>query len=230
MKLHDLLGVLATVCYLAPLVLILFLGLFINKSLLSLALYCAIAVVHNALNTGLLAAHPQMLHNSGILFGYLNSPLMLGLLTLYCHTPVKKKALYSTATLYIIYEAFIAVLFGWQEKSVLYTSGVGLMLVFGLGIYFFTAQLKQTVRFGKGLGRSFIAAAIFFSYGLYGIVYYVHCIHRAPEVADTMALYYTASIIFCVLVSTGLLHLYLRHRQIRQVQQVRRELQAFFAE
>lgn len=230
MKLHDLLGVVATLCYLAPLLTVIFLGLFINKSLLSLALYCGIAVVYNALHTGLLPADKHLLLNSGILFGYLNGPLMLGLLTLYCHTPVKKKTVYTTATLYLIYEAAIAIRFGWQEKSTLYTSGVGLLLVFVLGVYFFTAQLKQTVRFGKGLGRSFIAAAIFFSYGLYGIVYYVHCIHQAPEISDTLSLYYAASIIFCVLATTGLLHLYLRHRQIKQVQQVRRELQAFFAE
>jgi hypothetical protein len=229
MKFHDVLAVVATLCFIAPVLVIFSLGLFVNKSLLALALYCVLAGLYHAMSSDLLTADKQIILNSVLVFSYADAPLILGLLTLYCHTPLKKKLVYTVAVSYILFEALVAIRFGWQVKSTFYTSGIGLVLIFGLGIYFFTAQLKQTIRFSKGMGRAFIAAAIFFSYGLYAIVYFVHCVFEAPGAKDTFVLHHTASIIFCVLVTTGLVHLYLRHRQVKQVLQVRRELQDFFA-
>lgn len=228
MNINEILGTLTTLLFAIPVLLILFLRLYVNKSLLMLAVYCTFTALYNAMNSGLLSADQQFFNKWAVFTNYTDAPLMLGLLILYCHTKFKRNLILLIGALILMYEIVVAFRFGLAPVSSLYISGVGLVLIFALGVYFFITQLKHTVRFGKGLGRTFIAAAIFFGYGLYVIVYLLYFIYNYPDVSDVFQLYYASSMIFCVLASAGVLQLYRRHRMLQQVLVVRRELQQFF--
>lgn len=223
------LGLVSTFLFLLPAVIVATSGLHINKSLLALGIYFLLNAINGFMGEGLVPVSKPLSNGFATFINYTDTPLMLVTMLLFCHTPQKRRIINALLVLTLVYEGIIFVQHGLAAVSSVYVSGPGLLLVFVCGIYFFVAQLRQTIRFGKGLGRTLISAAIFFTYGSYGIIYYFYYIQRSPDVGDVFLLYYFSSMVFCLLISVGLLQLRRMHKKVQQLLLVRRELRMFFS-
>lgn len=222
------LGPLSACSFFVPVLLIGCTGLYANKSLLLLGLYCLLHSLYGMADQAFWPLSVQAKTAFASVTNYLDAPLMLLVLLLFCHSTYKRKALSMVAGIYVVYEIGIATYWGLKPSSTLFVCGPGLLLVFGYGFYFFRVQLRQTIQYGKGLGRTLLAAAILFVYGCFCIIYCFYYLLEVSQVEDVFLLYHLASLIFCLLLSFGLLQLNRQHKKIKQLQLVRKELAQFY--
>ena len=203
-------------------------GLYVNKSLFCLCFYSILNGANGIATLDFLHVSPQTLDVFAVINNYLDTPLMLLVMLLFCHSKRSRNILCMLAVLIILYEAGVAAVLRLQPSSTLFVSGPGLLLVFCTSLYFFVRQLKQTIRFGKGLGRTVIIASIFFTYGSYCILYVFFYVQEVSQVDDVLLLYHFASVIFCSVLTFGLLQLARQHRKLKQLLLVRKELAQFY--
>jgi hypothetical protein len=178
--------------FLVPAIVIGASGLYINKSLMWLCFYSILNGVNGILALHFLHISPQVLGAFAVVNNYLDTPLMLLVLLLFCHSKRSRTVLHILAVLIVLYEIGIALALRLQPSSTLFVSGPGLLLVFCTSLYFFVVQLKQTIRFGKGLGRTVIIASFFFVYGSYCIIYIFYYVQQVSQVDDVFLLYHFA--------------------------------------
>jgi hypothetical protein len=222
------LGTFSAFLFLVPAIIIGASGLYVNKSLMWLFFYSILNAANGILELNFLHVNPQVLRVFAAVNNYLDTPLMLLVMLLFCHSKRSRTVLHIFAVLMVLYEIGVALALRLQPSSTVFVSGPGLPLVFCVSLYFFVVQLKQTIRFGKGLGRTVIVASFFFVYGSYCIIYVFFYLQKVPQVDDVFLLYHFASIVFSTLLSFGLLQLARQHQKLKQLLLVRKELAQFY--
>ncbi len=81
---------------------------------------------------------------------------------------------------------------------------------------------------GKNAGRLLMLGAILFSYSCYLFVFYTYFILHQTDVAGIYYVYFVASTIASVLMSTGLFMMRYRIKELQELKIVRKELQMVF--
>jgi hypothetical protein len=95
-------------------------------------------------------------------------------------------------------------------------------------MYLFSQYVKLTIEKNKAWGRTLMVTSILFAYCCYAMIYFIYYIQKTSAVADVFIIYYIVSIISSILMSIGLLWVYNRSKQIKEVQLTRKELALFF--
>jgi hypothetical protein len=127
-----------------------------------------------------------------------------------------------------MYDIVTFIQLGFAVESSIWTLGLGIPLVTGFAVYFFSRYVKRSIEKSKAIGKALMGTAILFSYGCFATIYYLFYIERTEATADVFMIYYIVSIISSLLMSLALIFIYKRTRQVREVQLTRRELALFF--
>ena len=229
MSINTILGILSAIAFFLPVVIILYSRLFMNISLLVLVVYFTLTTTYNLMTENVLPVTDIFRRNWGIITNYLDVPLMLTAMFLFCINGVKKKLIIALIICFAIYEVCVIAVFKLEPISVTYIMGPGILVVAIMAFHFFVVNIKATIAQGKGLGKTLIAASITFAYGCYFLLYLFAYVEDTPNRADVYTIYYIASIIFSVTMSLGLLWLKKRFREISELQKTRKELHMFFS-
>ncbi len=221
-------GIAATLALFGPVVLILAGRLLSNGSLLALFIYYLLSGIYNIMDLGGIPATPQFRRTAGIIFNYLDAPIMLVVLLFFCNEVWKRRLVLLALVLFVCFEVIIALWFRLSVQSSVYLLGPGTLLILGLSISFFSHYGKVTIVKGKGHGKTYMLISIAFSYATFLILYYLHYLAHTPAESDVFLIYYIGLFISSVIMCIGLAWIIRRTREIQERQLTRKELALFF--
>ena len=224
MTLATLFGIVSTIAFSVPIFIIIYFRLFINVSFFALMIYFFLGMSYNLMAEGVLHVSAGLKANLGVLNNYLDVPLMLTVMLMFCNSKPKKKTVLVCLILFVMYEIAIALKFQLQPRSVVYLMGPGIILIILYSLAFFKGSIRSTIVHNKGLGKTLMITSILFAYGCYILVYLFFYIQKTPNRSDVFVIYYIASIVFAILMSAGLISIHKKFKAINEVQTARREL------
>ncbi len=228
MNVVSIMGTISCIAFLMPVCLIVAYRLFINYSLLALFFYYSLTAFHNFLMLYYVGTYTEWLSGFGVILNYLDAPLMLVVLLFFCPSSQKKKIITISIVSFLFFELVVSIFNGFNSSSLVYILGPGIALIFVYSIYLFTYYVKLSIEKNKGFGKAVMITSIVFAYGCYATVYGFHYVQQTSAVEGVFVIYYVASILSAILMSIGLYYYNKRSKKIKEVQQARKELQAFF--
>lgn len=224
----TILGVIACFSLLLPVLIIIYCNLYKHLSLLSLFIYYLITLLYNLADQGLIPLYSEFRRKLGIVSNYLDVSLILIVLLIFCTSVKKRNAIYISLAVFLLFEIFVGIIFQFKRESLTYILGPGILLIFCWAVILFAQHVKLSIEKNKGFGKTFMITSILFAYGCYMIIYYFYYIQKTNDVSDVFLIYYIVSIISSLLMSVGLILVYKKTRQIKEVQITRKELAVFF--
>jgi hypothetical protein len=224
----TLIGIVSACAQLMPVAIILVCRLYGNKSLLALAVYYFTQALYNLMGEGLIPASREVTTAVGIINNYLDIPLMLVIILFFSNNKGKQQIVYVTLAVFAVYEIVLSLIFGVNFTTGIYITGVGIVLMMVYSMYLFSQYVKLTIEKNKAWGRTLMVTSILFAYCCYAMIYFIYYIQKTSAVADVFIIYYIVSVISSILMSGGLVWVYNRSKQIKEVQLTRKELALFF--
>jgi hypothetical protein len=228
MNLNTILGILSAIGFALPVLIIIIARLYMNISLLALVAYFLFGFSYNLMVENVLVVSPDTRRVVGVLINYLDVPFILTAMLMFCTGKWTEKAIKISMGIFGLFELVIFSKYQFSFLSSKYIMGPGILLIMGFSLYFFINNIKLTIMQGKGVGKTLMVTSILFAYGSYLIVYFFAFIQKAANQADVFIIYYLTSIIFSGLMSAGLFYVQRRVREIKEVQNTRKELSVFF--
>lgn len=230
MNWHAAIGLTSSVALFLPVVIIIVLGLFRYKNYQALFLYCFLAFVYNLMTEDIIQVGRNAEKAWGITNNLLDVPLMLLFLMMFSTSPAQTLRMKIYLAVFVCYEIVILFLYGLSIKTITIVMGPGLILILAISSYFFFTKVKQSVIHKKALGKAFMAAAILFAYGCFSFIYVMHYILALPDLANIFLIYYLVTIIYCSLLTTGLIIENQRIKKLEELRVTRKELVQFFGD
>ncbi len=221
-------GIIASFVLLLPVFIILYCKLYKHISLLSLLFYYLTTAVYNLAGEGIIPLNNGLRKFLGIVNNYLDVPLMLIVLLLFCTSKRKQNTIYISLAGFVLFEIFVGILFQFKRESLTYILGPGILLIFSYSLILFAQHVKVSIEKNKGFGKTFMVTSILFAYGCYTIIYYFYYIQKTKDVSDVFLIYYIVSIVSSLLMAAGLILVYKKSKQIKEIQTTRKELAVFF--
>jgi hypothetical protein len=228
MNFNAILGILCSIAFLMPALIILSSRSLINISLIALVLYFLQVMTWTLMAEKVILVDREVQRNLGIISNYLDVPLILTSMLMFCTEKAKKHFIITAIIAFMAYELLIFFQYKLSPLSSKYILGPGIVLVLLFSLYFFVNNIKNTIVQGKGIGKTLMITSILFAYGSYFIVYVFTYIQKTSARKDVFIIYYLTSIIFSAVMSAGLIWIKKRLRDIKEVQTTRRELNVFF--
>jgi len=227
---HKAIGFLSTVALFSPVFVILAFRLINYKKYIPIFLYCLFPFLYNLLSENYISLPPNVQRIFGIVNNFLDVPLMFTFLMLFSMSVNQTKRMKVLLAIFMVYEIVILILYGLSIKAITIIMGPGLLIVFGYALYFFVQTVQRSFIHKKILGKALMASAICFAYGCFFLIYIMHYVLALPDVEDIFMVYFIASIIFCSLLTAGLVVESKRQRKLEELLVTRKELVSFFAD
>jgi len=224
----TIIGIIASFVLLLPVLIIVFCNLYKHISLLSLLLYYLMISLYNLADEGIMPLNNEIRQKFGIINNYLDVPLMLIVLLLFCTSKRKQITIYISLAGFVLFEIFVGILFQFKRDSIIYILGPGILLIFSYSLILFAQHVKISIEKNKGFGKTFMITSILFAYGCYIMIYYFYYIQKTKDVGDVFLIYYIVSIVSSLLMAAGLILIYRKSKQIKELQTTRKELAVFF--
>jgi cation transport ATPase len=108
--------------------------------------------------------------------------------------------------------------------------GPGVLTVFGYSLYFFVKYIKRSFMHQKALGKALMTSAICFAYGCFSFIYVMYYLFKLPDSPYIFAVYFTITIIYCSLLTAGIVIESKRKRKLEELLVTRKELLSFFGD
>jgi hypothetical protein len=224
----SVIGIIASFALLLPVLIIVCCKLYKHISLPCLLFYYLTTAVYNLAGEGIIPSTKESRNFLGIINNYLDVPLMLVVLLLFCTSKRKQIAIYISIVAFVLFEIFVGILFQFKRESLTYILGPGILLIFCWSVILFAQHVKISIEKNKGFGKTFMITSILFAYGCYIMIYYFYYIQKTKAVSDVFLIYYIVSIISSLLMAAGLILIYKKSKQIKELQTTRKELAVFF--
>jgi hypothetical protein len=218
----------STIALFLPVLLILSFRLFKTGSLFFLSLYYLSTGIFNLMSIGLLDVSATARNTFGTLNNYMDAPLMFLVLLFFGFEKWHTRVLYATLALFLVFELVVLYYFGLSGKSSAYILGPNVLFLLTYSIFFFLHYGKISIVHGKGTGKTFMLVSILFSYGCFGVIYYLYYILKHPRVDHIFLIYYIVTCISSMLMCIGLVWVHRRSKKIQEIQLTRKELTLFF--
>lgn len=215
------------ICFGLPVLVIVLFRLYRHTSLIALMLYYGLTIVH-CLYAENIPPVPDFNNPMDVLYSYLEIPLVLSSLLFFCHVRQRRLLMQKVLIGFVAYELLVSLYFKFSPAASVYIMAPGLAIVVGYAAYLFIRQTAFTILHGKNTGRVLMLAAVLFSYGSYGLVFYTYFIQKQPDIYTVYSLYFVSSTVASVLMSVGLFMMRHRIRELQELKVVRKELQMVF--
>jgi hypothetical protein len=230
MNWNSVIGILSTLALFAPVFIIVVTKLIRYKQYLPLFIYCFLAFGFNLMTEHLVNVPKTIERYYGIINNLTDMPLILSFLIFQVASSFHIKSMKIILATFIVFEIILILLFGITVKTITYTMGPGLLIVFGYSLYYFVYTVKRSFVHNKFIGKAIIASALSFAYGCFIILYLMHYVFTLPDIPNLFLIYYFITIIYCCLLSAGLYVESRRKRKLEELLLTRKELMRFFSD
>src|SRR2546421_6625852 len=197
-------GLLTITCMLLPVLLVLAKKQF-SSAFIALSVYFLSTFLYNFL----LIAFPNFPKETrryiGVVTNIIDAPLMLVFLLQFTENLEIKKLIKRCLVAFLLFEFVIILLYGFSIKSISIFSGPGILMILCFACYFFSRCVRITIVQKLDIGKTMMISGILFAYAVYFMVYLFYYVLQTPNKADALFIYFLASIISSILVSSGLI-------------------------
>jgi len=224
-------NIVASVALLAPIIGIIAKRLSFHKTFPLLLLYYILTFIYSLMTSDFIPVNDQVKYYFGITNNILDGPLILGFL-MYLSFSLKQKKILKTVWYGIIAFTIITIIItGYNLNTIRIVLGPSILFTFIFSIIFFTYYTKIILhKSSAGVGKTLISASLIFGYGTYAVIYVLYYVLRSKNVEDAFLTYFLASIFSAGFLSVGVYYEAKRLKRIKDVQQMRKELAALYAE
>jgi hypothetical protein len=221
-------GILSTLALFSPVFVMLAFRFIRYRYYLVLFIYCLSAFAYNLLTQDYITVPRNIERTFGIINNLMDVPLMLTFLMLFSTSARQIKRMKLLLGIFIGYELVVIAFLGLSIKTVTIVMGPGLLLVFGHALYFFMETVKRSFIHDKAISKAMMATAIGFAYGCFLFLYLMHYVFALPGVPEIFILYFMVTIIYCSLLTMGLVRERKRIQKLEELRITRKELVRFF--
>src|SRR5829696_3721338 len=205
MNWHNAIGILSTIALFAPVFVIVATGLIRYKQYLPIFIYVILAFGFNLMTEHLVNVPKTVERYYGIINNLIDMPLILLFLAFQIASSVQVKRMMIVLAAFVTFEIVLIVMFGITVKTITWTMGPGLLIVFAYSLYYFAYTVKRSFTHNKFISKAIIASALTFAYGCFIIIYLMHYVFPLKEeVPNLFLIYYFITIIYCGLLCVGL--------------------------
>ena len=231
MNSHSLLGIISSITLFVPVVLILVLKLFSNRSFLALAICYFIVGVQNLLRQSVFGVPKVIYQSMSLVDNILEVPLMLLFLTFFSTSVLMSRRIITCIYVFIGFEAIILAIFGFNVKAIRIILGPDIALIVAISFSFFMRYVRLSVSNSKSIGKAVMASSVFISYAIFSIVYIFYYLVKNEQYQDDAELvYYLVSILSAILMSIGILIENKRFKKLDELRHTRKELATIYGE
>ncbi len=230
MKWLELMGQFSTVCLIIPFITLIALKLYRYKNFGALLIYHFLLICYLLMTEGVLTVSKEFSQNLGILFNFLEAPLILFFLLYLVNSKTLSYKISVTIIALVCFEIIVFFFAGFSIQSVKIILAPGILLVLIFSFIIYSKYIRSIVKSRNRLGKMLINTAILFAYSIYTIIYIFLYIVDTPDKADAILIYHLNIIVSSFILTLGLYHESRRLRTLNEVIRARRELNEFFKE
>ena len=229
---HQAIGLISTLALLSPVFAILIYRMYRYKNYLPLLAYCFFAFCYNLMTEDYISLPRNIERYSGIITNLIDFPLMFMFIMLFSTSKSNTKTMMMLLGFFILFEIFIVAIKGITILSITIVMGPGVLIVFGYSLYFFVKYIKRSFAHQKALGKALMASAICFAYGCFTFIYIMYYIFKVTESESSyiFVVYFTITIIYCSLLTAGIVIESKRKRKLEETLITRKELLRIFGD
>jgi hypothetical protein len=197
-------GLLTIACMLLPVVVVLVRKQF-NAGLIALSIYFFTTSFYNFLLVLFPEFPKPVMTYLGIFSNLVDAPLMLLFLWHFTTSQRTSKLIKISLLAFLCFEFVTLAVYGFSVKAIAVFSGPGLLIVLSFSFFFFSHHVKTAIMHRKDIAKTLMISGILFGYAVYFIVYLFYYVMQTPNRIDALFIYFFASIIASILLSSGLL-------------------------
>jgi len=218
MSFFELMGIIATVALLLPVILILIYRLTIYRSFPALLGYLSLLVICNLLLLDYipLSGHAHLVQN--ILQNLLVAPLIFLFLTYFSRTALLRRRMQWVFYSVLGIEALTVLIFGFSSREVSLLSGGTLAITIAFALIFFVHQVKLTITYQKALGKALIVSSLLFAAIGLGYIYGVRFFANASYQHDADLIQFLIVTLTSVSLAAGI---YFEQKRVKQLEELR---------
>ncbi len=228
MSLFNWMGLFATIALSAPIIMLLISRLTWYRSFPALFSYYVLVLSYIVMLLGYVNVGKTFMKQLGVINNLLDAPLMLLFLIYFGRTAFFRKKMLFVAGGFIVFEAIVLALYGFNSTSTTIILAPGLILVLTISLLFFVHQVKIAVVYHKAMGKAIMIAALLFAYAGYCFVYVVYYLIQPVYKHDAHLVYFLITICSCIVMATGIFMERKRVSQLAELKTTRRELKAIY--
>ena len=230
MNWHAAIGILSTVALFAPVFIIVATGLVRYKQYLPLFIYGLLAFGFNLMTEHLINVPKTIERYYGIINNLTDMPLILSFLAFQIASSAQVKRMMIILAVFIVFEIVLIIMFGITVKTITWTMGPGLLIVFAYSLYYFVYTVKRSFTHNKFIGKAIVASGLTFAYGCFTILYLMHYVFKLQDIEGLFLIYYFITMIYCGLLTVGLYMESRRKKKLEELLVTRKELMRFFSD
>ncbi|MBI5370909.1 MAG: hypothetical protein HZA79_02655 [Sphingobacteriales bacterium] len=240
MNWNSIMGLVSSLALFGPVLLILILGLGRYRSFPVLLLYYSSAFIYNLITEHYILVSAEAEYYWGLLNNIADPPLMILFLTYFSTSRTFTQRMKWLALAFAVFEVVIVAVVGLNTEAITILMGPGLLLVFGLAMYFFIRHTKQAIENRKATGKAMIVTSLLFAYGCYFLIYMLYYVFKAhvdkngeeniQYVNDTFLVYYIAASLSSFMLCVGLVVEQKRIRKLKELKVTRKELSSLYTD
>ncbi len=223
-------GLVAAIALFLPITLIFTLRLATYRTFPVLLVYYIAVVTNNLFAQGCFKASPEVINIMGVTNNLLDAPLMLYFMTYFSTSSLFTKSLKIFILSYIVFEATVIGMRGFNVEAVVIVMAPGLFSVLVVSLYFFIRQVKITILYRKAAGKALMISSLLFAYGCYGIIYLMFYIFVTPNKEETFTIYFLVTTFAAILMTIGIIIERKRVTKLNELIVTRRELSVVYKE
>src|SRR5690606_15964292 len=166
MNWHFFISIFSAFALSLPVILIISLRLYTNKSFLALGFHYLLAFVYNLMTAGVLSTTISLRRNFAITNNLLDIPLLLIFLLFFTRSCRLSKQLVTGLVAFIIFEIISIIIAGYSITSATIILGPGILIIVCFSFYFFLKHI-QVQDSPSETGKIVMLCCLLFSYGSY---------------------------------------------------------------
>ncbi|MBN8878465.1 MAG: hypothetical protein J0I32_13055 [Sphingobacteriales bacterium] len=225
----SLLERIATFTLSLPIFLLLLTRLAWYRSFIALFIYYLVNFSYSFLSIGYIRLDDDFITNYAVVNNMVDAPLMLSFLSYFSRTSSFKRKIFWVVGGFLIYEAVILTIFGFNIKASTIIATPGLALTFTLSLLFAIHQVKITAIYNKAAGKAIIAASLFFGYIGFTYVYSVFYFMDERYEKDAQQVFFILTTLCSLAISWGIILERRRVKKLLEIKTAREELKALYS-
>jgi len=231
MNLNSAIGIVSSIALFTPILLIVILRLFTNRSFLAIGICYLIIGIQTLIKNNIIVAPPSSYQFLGILDNILDAPLMLIFLLLFSTSALMTKRMMTCMFVFLGFEAIIVAFFGFSVRSVKIILGPDIAMLLAISFMFFLRYVRLAVTNSKSLGKAIMISSVLMSYSIFSLVYIFYFLIKNLQYRnDARLIYYLVSTLSALLMALGIFIEKKRIKKLDELKNTRRELASIYGE
>ena len=228
MSLFNIMGLFSTVALAMPIIILFTSKLAWYRSFPALLFYYLFVLNYTIALLGYIDTSRDYMYYHGVICNFLDTPLILIFLLYFSKTIYFRKKLLIVTFAFIVFEAVVAIMYGFNTKATTIILAPGLLLTLIISLLFFMHQVKIAVVHHRAVGKAIMISSLLFAYVGYCFVYSVYYLIKPAFKDDAHLVYFLITIFSCSAMAIGIYFERARVRQLEELKTTRKELKIIY--